>query len=680
MNAIRINPYGLIGSTNMLRKDRLRLTRKRSSTEVLPLSFAVGLQIDNLRDAITPLSVHLPHERKAMKRDKNTFTFFLVIPKGVSAGEEFVFFTEKGLAVRVITPPNSKSDDMIIVHLKKDPKTNAAQADVSSSRSSSPLNTQVKIFDIRIPADLEKNDNFAVIARGRAFIVSSLPWKEERLHLHLPIRLFPSQTDADNEPNGWTRAVTIPRFETQWIQSDSSGRVIESIDDINSSAFIRDIRYAGDDSTYMLEGKIGLYHASTIARNIDIRGFVGVNLISNIDLISAQNLNFAEKVRWFRKQHSTITSGPSSSSLYVSIQRDKILPDTLNFIMSLSREDLLKNWSVTFNGERSTDSNITTREWFDLVTDEILHPQNGLFQFSANNNMRIQINPSSGMANPDSHLIYFRVLGRILAKAVCEGYQIPIHMSIHLYKLLVGWPLVFEDLKSIDEACYDFFVEIQNVSPTQLSNMRIPFSAMVDVMGYSEEVEIIPGGRTKVVTVENLSEYLEASLKYYLFGEVKDQVTEFLLGFYDVIPEPLLSIFNADEVEILMSGSKHIDVIDWKRNTEYTGEFQDLGEYHPVCCWFWDMVENYFDHQTRIQLLEFVTGLSVVPIGGFAELLDENGQNRKFTLHGTLFEDCPFPRGDTMLNRIVLPLYESSNLMYETLVPSIQVGKKRDFE
>lgn len=277
---------------------------------------------------------------------------------------------------------------------------------------------------------------------------------------------------------------------------------------------------------------------------------------------------------------------------------------------------------------------------------------------------------------PDSHLIYFRVLGRILAKALCEGLQIPNHMSSHLFKMIVGWPLIFEDLKLIDQECYNFFVSVKKTSSEQLARMKINFTAMIDVMGCSEEIELCQGGKARAVDMDNKAEYLELNLKYYLFDEVKEQLTEFLLGFYDLIPEPLVSIFDPEEIELVMCGEKMIDVQDWKRNTEYTGEFQDLGEYHPVCCWFWDIVENYFDQETRVLLLKYATGTSSVPVGGFAQLQGKNGQYQKFTLHGLRFEDCPFPKADTMINRILLPLYENSNLMYETLVPSLQDGSR----
>ena len=239
--------------------------------------------------------------------------------------------------------------------------------------------------------------------------------------------------------------------------------------------------------------------------------------------------------------------------------------------------------------------------------------------------------------------------------------------------MIVGWPIICDDLKFIDKACYDFFIGVQGASAQQLNQMKITFTALMDVSGYTEEIELCPQGKKRIVDMNNKEEFLELGLQYYLFGEVKNQLTEFLLGFYEVIPEPLVSVFSAEEMELLMCGTQTIDVQDWKQNTIYTGEFKNVGEYHPVCCWFWDLVENFFDLKTQSQLLQYATGMRTVPFGGFSALQGENGQKQLFTLHGSRYEDCPFPRANIMLNRIYLPLYESSNILYETLLPSIQV-------
>lgn len=46
--------------------------------------------------------------------------------------------------------------------------------------------------------------------------------------------------------------------------------------------------------------------------------------------------------------------------------------------------------------------------------------------------------------------------------------------------------------------------------------------------------------------------------------------------------------FDAEELQVLMSGTKKIDVEDWKRNTFYKGEYADKKDTHQVVRWFWE--------------------------------------------------------------------------------------------
>ena len=52
-------------------------------------------------------------------------------------------------------------------------------------------------------------------------------------------------------------------------------------------------------------------------------------------------------------------------------------------------------------------------------------------------------------------------------------------------------------------------------------------------------------------------------------GAIRQQLNSFLEGFYDIIPKRLISIFNEQELELLISGLPTIDIDDLKQNTEY---------------------------------------------------------------------------------------------------------------
>ena len=52
-------------------------------------------------------------------------------------------------------------------------------------------------------------------------------------------------------------------------------------------------------------------------------------------------------------------------------------------------------------------------------------------------------------------------------------------------------------------------------------------------------------------------------------GAIRKQIDSFLEGFYEVIPKRLISIFDEQELELLISGLPNIDLDDLKANSEY---------------------------------------------------------------------------------------------------------------
>jgi E3 ubiquitin-protein ligase NEDD4 len=62
-----------------------------------------------------------------------------------------------------------------------------------------------------------------------------------------------------------------------------------------------------------------------------------------------------------------------------------------------------------------------------LVSDTLFNPDFALWSYSSINQMCMQINPSSGIAN-DEHLRYFHFTGRLLGKALFDRQIVAGHL------------------------------------------------------------------------------------------------------------------------------------------------------------------------------------------------------------------------------------------------------------
>ena len=260
-----------------------------------------------------------------------------------------------------------------------------------------------------------------------------------------------------------------------------------------------------------------------------------------------------------------------------------------------------------------------------------------------------------------------------MGKAMFDRQLVAGHMVHFIYKHILGWPITFKDIESIDEEYYNSLKQLQKLvdSGEDLSMLCLDFTTQQEVMGTKEQVELVPNGVNIEVDNTNFPQYLEACLKYRMIERVKAQLNELLLGFFDVIPEPLLTVFDFQELELLMCGLPEIDLEDWKAHTEYSGDYEyacATREYElpPPCIWFWEVVEE-FDQEMKARLLQFVTGTSGVPSRGFGVLQGNDGNIRKFTIHGVSLDVCLYPRAHTCFNRIDLPHYESKDDLRDKL-------------
>ncbi len=98
---------------------------------------------------------------------------------------------------------------------------------------------------------------------------------------------------------------------------------------------------------------------------------------------------------------------------------------------------LSKFFRFEFIGEEGLDAGGIAREWFQLTSELLFNPNFALFEYSAINQMCLQINSNSGIAN-SQHLLYFHFAGRLLGKALFDGQIVPTHLVSPLYKVGVN--------------------------------------------------------------------------------------------------------------------------------------------------------------------------------------------------------------------------------------------------
>lgn len=117
-------------------------------------------------------------------------------------------------------------------------------------------------------------------------------------------------------------------------------------------------------------------------------------------------------------------------------------------------------------------------------------------------------------------------------------------------------------------------------------------------------IDLIPNGRNIEVNDENKRQYVQFLCEMLMKTSISEQTTRFLQGFYELIPKEMISFFDCNELELLITGSPEINIQDLQQNTEYYG-------YTPqsqAIIWFWEVLNSFVQAEKAI-FLQFVTGI-----------------------------------------------------------------------
>ncbi|XP_077503245.1 WW domain containing E3 ubiquitin protein ligase suppressor of deltex isoform X1 [Amblyomma americanum] len=350
------------------------------------------------------------------------------------------------------------------------------------------------------------------------------------------------------------------------------------------------------------------------------------------------------------------------SHIKITVSRGNIFEDSFGQIMRVPPHELRRRLFITFKGEEGLDYGGIAREWFFLLSHEVLNPMYCLFEYAGKNNYSLQINPASSV-NPD-HLLYFRFIGRFIAMALFHGKFIYSGFTLPFYKRMLGKKLTMKDIESIDNEFYNSLIWIKENNIEECS-LELYFSVDFEVLGQIQSHELKPGGGEIRVTEENKDEYLRLMTDWRFSRGQEEQTKSFLDGFNEVLPLEWLHYFDERELELMLCGMQEIDIDDWQRNSIYRHYTRNSKQ----VIWFWQFIRD-MDNEKRARLLQFVTGTCRVPVGGFAELMGSNGPQR-FCIE-KVGKETWLPRSHTCFNRLDLPPYKSYEQLVEKLTYAIE--------
>ncbi|CDK24961.1 unnamed protein product [Kuraishia capsulata CBS 1993] len=374
-------------------------------------------------------------------------------------------------------------------------------------------------------------------------------------------------------------------------------------------------------------------------------------------------LEFDSKRVYFEKKLHE--NAKERQPLHVNVRRDQVFLDSYRSLFYRPSNELKDSkLDIQFRGEAGVDAGGVTREWFQVLSRQMFNPDYALFTPVASDTTTFHPNRTS-YANPE-HLSFFKFIGKIIGKALYDGFLLDCHFSRAVYKRILGRPLTLKDVESLDPSYFKSLIWMLENDITDV--IEETFSVESDDFGEHKVIDLIENGHNIPVTEDNKKMYVSLIVEYRLNTSVEQQMDSFLEGFHQVIPKELVSIFDDQELELLISGLPDIDVDDWRNNTVY----QNYSPSSPQIQWFWRAVKS-FDVEERAKLLQFATGTSKVPLHGFKELSGVSGVS-KFSIHKDYGSSDRLPSSHTCFNQIDLPEYASYDALRGSLLLAITEG------
>jgi len=377
-------------------------------------------------------------------------------------------------------------------------------------------------------------------------------------------------------------------------------------------------------------------------------------------------LDFDVKRHWFKLQVRRLRQQANRryGSIRLHIRRDHVFEDAYHQLCLRNAEEMRGRLHITFRNEQGVDAGGLSREFFGILAKEIFNPNYALFT-STEDGCTFQPNPNSNV-NPD-HLSYFRFVGRIVGKAVADGYLLDSHFTRSLYKHMLGKEPTHHDMEAIDP---DYYKNLKTILEYNLGDLclDLTFSVEDHSFGRNHVVDLIPNGRNVPVTEENKAKYVSLVCQNRMTTAISSQIKAYLDGFYELVSKDLIQIFTPRELELLISGLPDIDMHDLKKNTDYNGWKATDRQIE----WFWNVLFSLSRNQ-KAAFLQFVTGSSKVPLAGFGELPGMRGV-QKFSIHKTGGSAGALMSAHTCFNSLDLPVYQSEQELRDKLLYAINEG------
>ena len=322
----------------------------------------------------------------------------------------------------------------------------------------------------------------------------------------------------------------------------------------------------------------------------------------------------------------------------LAIDREYLLQQTLQRIGNSSPTDLRKSLKVVFKGEDGVDAGGVTKEFFQLLSQELFDVSTGMWSTCYGD--RVTWFNGDCTWNFDGYYL----VGILVGLALYNSVLLDVHFPPAVYRKLLGRSLGLEDM--IDEEIKNGLQALLDYDGDDVEEVFcLNFEVTWTSLGSEKRIELKANGADIPITSSNKEEYALLYVRWLLVDSIKKQWEAFENGVMHVLDGSSLDLLRPEELERLVVGTAHLDFEALRENTVYEGGY--VAE-SVVVQNFWKFCREA-DSDTQVRLLKFATGSPKAPIGGLAAM--------PFKIQRAGPDSQQLPTAHTCFNTLLLPDY-----------------------
>jgi hypothetical protein len=399
-----------------------------------------------------------------------------------------------------------------------------------------------------------------------------------------------------------------------------------------------------------------------------------IKKLAQLNLEDARKLDTEEKDLWLWVKIALLKRAAgrgeeifSAEPIIIPIERKNILRDSFEQFRTTTDLDLRRDVRIHFLDEVSQDAGGLMREWLSILIEELFDPELHLFVKTNTKELSYTIDETAKKHHKD-YLNYYYFTGQVIAKALYEKIPIKAYLSKLILKMILGQELKVEDIKYCDVELYNSIQFILTNTITGLTSVGTFTSYKKDPDSGTEDfIELKENGKNIEVDDSNKHEFANLLFRKCFIAPIEVEANVLINGFCSLLTKDLISVLDADELELFICGDVDIDLKDWQENTNYEEPYHEV---HPVIKRFWEMLEKMPSSKCE-DFLQFCTGSKRAPAEGFRGLRAANNKVSKFKIKerkgGGKGESKGFIMAHTCFNVIELPQYDSTEEMTEAV-------------